>query len=502
MESYRTLSKTERERENQHFIDFKQMMKFKTVKKFSKHYRTRGTLGRGQFGMVMLGYHTGTEVPCAIKMIKKEEIARHEILKQLNKQELEILEETPHPHITRIFELMEDATYYYIIAELMIGGDLYGQVKTLNGLSEEQAAHITRQVLLALNFMHLKNIMHRDLKPENILCENKVRNKSEKIYVKLTDFGFATKHDPNGPKESFALGTPLYMAPELHKRSEYDNKVDVWSTGILAYFMLLGQEPFKVVPYDAAKLSKLVINSEPDYKELPKTVSADAVDFIKRALTKDPSARPTAAELLSSNWLKSLEHQLDEQVEREHTQNMMSFAQTTNFQSLVCSVMANLISESAQLAQLRETFVRWDTDQNGTLSYEELKANMQDIRKSLGYENSAVMAMMEAADSNGDGQVDYTEFITAAYNKKKLIEEASLEKAFKIFDSDGNGVITAQELKGVMGGSIVALEKGGGESMWEELLRTADADGDGTISFAEFKACMYEVVKRRAASHA
>ena len=108
MSSYRTMSKLERETEHQHFLDFKKVMKFKKVDKFSKHYRTNGTLGEGQFGVVKLGRHSATEVACAIKIVTKESLKRHEFFQQLNKQELEILEETSHPHITRIFELMED----------------------------------------------------------------------------------------------------------------------------------------------------------------------------------------------------------------------------------------------------------------------------------------------------------------------------------------------------------------------------------------------------------
>ena len=82
-----------------------------------------------------------------------------------------MLEETVHPHITRVFELMEDARCYYIIMELVTGGNLFDMIRSKRQFTEGQAANIIKQLLLALNYMHSLNIMHRDLKPENLLCE-------------------------------------------------------------------------------------------------------------------------------------------------------------------------------------------------------------------------------------------------------------------------------------------------------------------------------------------
>ena len=96
----------------------------------------------------------------------------HRIYKELNKNELEILEETKHPNITRIFELMEDEKNYYIIMEMITGGNLLNKVSAVKKFTESMAANVIHQLLLALNYMHKKNIMHRDLKPENILCED------------------------------------------------------------------------------------------------------------------------------------------------------------------------------------------------------------------------------------------------------------------------------------------------------------------------------------------
>ena len=84
-------------------------------------------------------------------------------------------------------------------------------------------------------------MMHRDLKPENMLVMD--YQDSSRINIKLTDFGFATVFK-KGEKLDLALGSPLYMAPELCEEKEYDNRVDVWSTGVIAFILLSGMPPF------------------------------------------------------------------------------------------------------------------------------------------------------------------------------------------------------------------------------------------------------------------
>ena len=137
---------------------------------------------------------------------------------------------------------MEDARHYYIIMELITGGNLFDMIRSKRRFSESDAANIVKQILLALNYMHGLKIMHRDLKPENLLCE---QSDDGQIIIKLTDFGFATKYDPDGQKETLSLGSPLCMAPELCNEEEYDHKVDVWATGILTFVLLSGTYPFK-----------------------------------------------------------------------------------------------------------------------------------------------------------------------------------------------------------------------------------------------------------------
>ena len=125
--------------------------------------------------------------------MRKSSLKIANVYQELNKNELQILEETHHPHITRVFELLEDKRCYYIVMELITGGNLFDMIKKERSFTESRAANIIKQLVLALCYMHGLNIMHRDLKPENLLTE---KEEDGNIVIKLTDFGFATHFKP------------------------------------------------------------------------------------------------------------------------------------------------------------------------------------------------------------------------------------------------------------------------------------------------------------------
>ena len=154
------------------------------------------------------------------------------------------------------------------------------------------------QVLLAINYMHQKNITHRDLKPENILLESKDVNN---LRVKISDFGFSCFFDPDKGLD-LVLGSPLYMAPEIIRISEnknsgskgtYNEKVDIWSIGVITYMLLTGRNPFPGKSKQAVR--NLILNTDLDFnKPIFAKTSKEALDFLKCALTKDVTTRYSA----------------------------------------------------------------------------------------------------------------------------------------------------------------------------------------------------------------
>ena len=162
-------------------------------------------------------------------------------------KEIQVLKELEHPNIIKIHEYYIDNKYHYIITELLNGGELYDSIVKVQRFNERKAAHIMRQILSALNYLHSKGIVHRDIKPENILVEKADTNSElgddfESLNIKLIDFGASIFFKEN-QKLTVKIGSPYYIAPEVLNRN-YDEKCDIWSSGVVLYVMLTGNFPF------------------------------------------------------------------------------------------------------------------------------------------------------------------------------------------------------------------------------------------------------------------
>lgn len=140
----------------------------------------------------------------------------------------------------RLYEFFSDTSYYYLVTELVDGGELFDEIQRQGNLSEQLAANVMRQLLSTMVYCHKRGIVHRDLKPENILIE-KQRGKSD-ISIKVIDFGTAEAFSSHTVLKQ-TIGTAYYIAPEvLH--GKYNHKCDIWSCGVILYILLSGYPPF------------------------------------------------------------------------------------------------------------------------------------------------------------------------------------------------------------------------------------------------------------------
>ena len=240
-----------------------------------KLYSIYGDLGQGSYGSVKRVRHKQLGEDRAMKVVKKKSESSH--------NEIETLKKISHPNIISIYEIFEDSKNYYIMTELLEGGELFEMITTKGSFSEKDAAKITKQILNAVNYLHNQNIVHRDLKPENIMLINKstVNHNSE---IKLIDFGTAKQFERNGKLSKF-IGTSYYIAPEVLSEC-YDEKCDIWSCGVILYILLCGYPPFNggsnLDIYHSIKYNHPVFTGE-EWKD----ISKEAIDLIKQMLKQN-----------------------------------------------------------------------------------------------------------------------------------------------------------------------------------------------------------------------
>jgi len=200
-------------------------------------------------------------------------------------------------------DIFQDAENIYVVMDHLEYGDLltfYNNRKQdpLNGqLTEEETRYIVRKLFEALAYLHedIKST-HRDIKPTHLLFADE-----ERLSIKLSGFGNATYNVSDLSGDS---GTLQYLAPEIIKGRQYDSKVDIWSAGVMSYFLLTDRQPFgdKSSSYHQLKLA--IKNHQLSFEgEEWSNVTDEAKGFLKLALTKDPQKRPTARELLEDVWL-------------------------------------------------------------------------------------------------------------------------------------------------------------------------------------------------------
>ena len=156
-------------------------------------------------------------------------------------------------------------------------------------------------------------------------------------------------------------------------------------------------------------------------------------------------------------------------------------------QAAITFIVSQLASKD-EMNELSRAFKALDKNSDGKLSREELIEGYSKIMGELAAEEQ-VDNIMKIADADGSGEIDYSEFVVATINKRKLLSDEKLEAAFKLFDKDGSGSISSEEVKEVLG-----IGKNIDEKLWNEIILEVDANGDGEISFEEFKYMMQKLL--------
>ncbi|SIO31288.1 serine/threonine protein kinase [Singulisphaera sp. GP187] len=264
-------------------------------------YRLRRRIGSGGMGEVYLAEHQLLKRPCAVKLIRPEDVADPRALARFER-EVQLTATLSHPNTVEVFDYgrTEDGTYYYVM-EYLPGLGLAELVERHGPLPPERAVYLLRQVCLALREAHGVGLIHRDVKPSNIIA---ARRGGMDDVAKLLDFGLvrpavaATPRSSQLSREGQILGTPLFMSPEQARGGqELDERTDIYSLGAVAYFLLTGRPPF-----DEPDEIGVIIAHARDPVIPPAQVCAgipeDVDRVVLRCLAKDPADRFPDAESL------------------------------------------------------------------------------------------------------------------------------------------------------------------------------------------------------------
>jgi calcium/calmodulin-dependent protein kinase I len=246
--------------------------------------------------------------------------------------EVAILSSLTHPHIVPIIDFFDEKDCYFIIMELMSGGDLFDRIGKKKSYSEADARDLIVKMLKAVAYCHVRKIAHCDMKPKNLL----LMSDDNDSFIKLADFGFAARvHEAQSLSKQ--CGTPFFVSPEILMRKGYDQQSDMWSVGCIVYLLLSGNLPF--MGRSQKELFRKIVAGKFDFEDDEwKEISPEAKDLVTQMLVLDPSKRITAADAVRHEWLKASRDRLGSIILQGTSQRLKTFNARMKLRSAMIAI--------------------------------------------------------------------------------------------------------------------------------------------------------------------
>ncbi|XP_041836371.1 calcium/calmodulin-dependent protein kinase type 1D-like [Melanotaenia boesemani] len=283
----------------------------KSISNIKDVFDFKGKMGSGSFSEVFMVREKTTGKLYALKCLKKKHLTHSNLENEIN-----VLRRIKHENVVGLEDFYESRTHYYLVMQLVSGGELFDRILDKGVYTEKDASKVIKQVLQAVSYLHANSIVHRDLKPENLLYYSM----DENAKIMVSDFGLS-KTLEHGVM-STACGTPGYVAPEVLAQKPYSKTVDCWSIGVITYILLSGYPPF-FEENETRLFSKIMRAEYAFHSPFWDDISESAKDFIRNMMEKNPTKRFTTEQALRHPWIagdtaKNMDiyHSVSEQLER------------------------------------------------------------------------------------------------------------------------------------------------------------------------------------------
>ena len=429
-----------------------------------------------------------------------------------------------HPSILKIFEIF-DGPEYVVISEINDGKKLFDEINDFGPFQEKVAANLIYQLLRVVNYLHKnKRLIHSRINPGTIVV-NTYDDDNEFYDIKLINYhdviSIDTKPKPN-TKEVFdnykidllaiddqnknlnnqdvfnSFGDSyidrFFVAPETINGDNYDELVDIYSIGIVAYFIITGKIPYMI--YANSDPRDYILNNKKSNEfedPLFENISPQGKSLIKSMITKNPRYRISAEKALKSNWFITLETKKTLKVPNNEYKNILhnieTFKKSNRLQEMALSFLIHNIPDIEDIRNINKVYSNFNSTFDGKMPLKQLQEGFENYLNSKSLEKNEFDKKMrnifELLDTNKNEFIDYEEFCKGGVNKNLFTERDVLKFAFDYIDKDGSGSINFQELK-------LILSKDDNNKEVEQIIEEMElGDGENNVlTFEKFEESM------------
>ena len=409
----------------------------------------------------------------------------------LNKviREANIQKGLDHPSILKIFEIFDGAEYV-VISEINDGKKLFDEINDFGPFQEKVAANLIYQLLRVVNYLHKnKRLIHSRINPGTIVV-NSYDDDNEFYDIKLINYhdviSFDTKPKPItkevfdnykidvlaiedqnknlNNQDAFNYFSDSYIdrffvAPETINGDTYDELADIYSIGIVAFFIITGKIPYMI--YANSDPRDYILNNKKSNEfsdPLFENISPQGKNLIKSMISKNPRYRISAEKALKSNWFITLETTKTLKVPNNEYKNILhnieTYKKSNRLQEIALSFLVHNIPDIEDIRNINKVYSNFNSTFDGKMPLKQLQEGFENYLNSKSLEKNEFDKKMknifELLDTNKNEYIDYEEFCKGGVNKNLFTEKDVLKFAFDFIDKDGSGTINFQELKAIL----------------------------------------------------
>ena len=407
--------------------------------------------------------NTGTQGSVfKVKSVKTNEI---KVLKKISKvsiddeknfiKEIESIMRLDHPNINKVTEYYTDDTNIYLITDFVINGTLSQYLTKTKFFNEEQTQFIMNQLLSAVNYLHNNHIIHCGITIDNILVDKVTENHSNEqlINIKLINVGIF-----NYITDEVKIKEALFNSPEVINR-RYSYKCDIWSCGVVMFYLLKGYHPFQGNSIEEVYNS--IKNDIINFDSIP-GISRHAKELMSKMIERNEEHRYTVNECINHKWMrlfnerKSENHTNSTKISNKSLKDISSTNNgTEKIQNSIISYVNHYVNLNSEIEQLTNIYIQYDKKGNNMVSLDDIehcfnkyfidKADTQNF-----YQKNKIRKVIEKIQNERKRYISKETFIKVAIDQEEHLNEHNLKRSIERFHSNKDGVIQKEEIKNVL----------------------------------------------------